>query len=103
MVSAWVQHVKDVQKKEGITYKAAMTQAKDSYKKPEKGETKAQEAGEAKMPAKRKSKKEEPKHDMPEVVVKAESKEKLVMKNEKGKRVGSAEEKSKKKPSLLMK
>lgn len=100
MVSSWVEHVKDFQKKNGITYKAAMVQAKDSYKKPE---SKAHEAGEAKMPAKRKSKKEaEPKHEMPEVVVKAEKKEKLVVKHETGKRVSSAEKKGKKPAGLVM-
>jgi len=60
-MSSWVQHVKAVQAKEGISYKAAMSKAKDSYKKPEKSEkkeSKMSEAGEAKMPAKRKSKKE---------------------------------------------
>lgn len=102
MVSAWVEHVKDVQKREGITYKAAMSKAKDSYKKPEKAETKAHEAGEAKMPAKRKSKKEEAKHDMPEVVVKAEKKEKLIVKHETGKRVSSAEKKGKKPAAVVM-
>jgi hypothetical protein len=104
-MSSWVAHVKSVQAKEGISYKAAMTKAKDSYKKPEKTEkkeTKMPEAGEAKAPVKRKSKKEEPKHDMPEVVVKAEAKEKLVVKHENGKRVSSAEAKGKKKKGLLM-
>ena len=100
MVSAWVEHVKDVQKREGITYKAAMSKAKDSYKKPE---TKAAEAGETKMPAKRKSKKDsEQKHEMPEVVVKPEAKEKLVVKHETGKRVSSAEKKGKKPAGLVM-
>lgn len=100
MVSSWVEHVKDFQKKNGITYKAAMVQAKDSYKKPE---SKAHEAGEAKMPAKRKSKKEaEPKHEMPEVVVKSEKREKLVVKHEKEQRVSSAESKGKKKKGPVM-
>ncbi len=101
-MSSWVQHVKAVQQKEGISYKAAMSKAKESYKKPEKSESKAHEAGEAKMPAKRKSKKDEPKHDMPEVLTKAEAKEKLVVKHENGKRVSSAESKGKKKKGLLM-
>ena len=99
MVSSWVEHVKDVQKREGITYKAAMSKAKDSYKKPE---SKAAEAGEAKMPAKRKKKDAEPKHEMPEVVIKGEKKEKLVVKHETGKRVSSAESKGKKKPAAVV-
>lgn len=103
MVSSWVEHVKDFQKKNGITYKAAMVQAKDSYTKPVKGESKAHEASEAKPAVKRKSKKEaEPKHEMPEVVVKSEKREKLVVKHEKEQRVSSAESKGKKKKGLVM-
>ena len=102
-MSSWVQHVKAVQAKEGISYKAAMSKAKESYTKPEKKETKAHEAGEAKMPAKRKSKKEEKKEELPEMVMKAEKKEKLAGKYENEKRVESAEKKGKKKPSMLMK
>jgi len=97
-MSSWVQHVKAVQAKEGISYKAAMSKAKESYKKPEKAEM--HEAGEAKMPAKRK-KKEEKKEDLPEMVMKAEKKEKLAGKYEKEKRVESAEKKGKKKSTML--
>jgi len=104
-MSSWVAHVKSVQAKEGISYKAAMTKAKESYKKPEKvekKESKAQESGEAKMPGKRKSKKDEPKNDMPEAMSKGEKKDKLVVKYESGKRVSSAEAKGKKKKGMLM-
>jgi len=31
--NAWVQHVRDIAKKEGITYKQAMSKAKSTYKK----------------------------------------------------------------------
>lgn len=106
MSSAWTSHVKDYAKKHSVSYKEAMTAAKATYTKATKTkepkETKAHEAGEAKMPAKRKSKKDEPKHDMPEVLTKAEAKEKLVVKHENGKRVSSAESKGKKKKGLLM-
>lgn len=101
-MSSWVAHVKSVQAKEGISYKAAMTKAKESYKKPEKSESKAHEAGEAKAPVKRKSKKEEKKEELPEIVMKSEKKEKLAGKYENEKRVSSAEKKGKKKPSMLM-
>lgn len=107
MSSAWTSHVKDYAKKHSVSYKEAMTAAKSTYTKAtktkESKEPKVHESGEAKMPAKRKSKKEEPKNDMPEVLTKAEKKESLVVKHEKEKRVGSAEAKGKKKKGLLMK
>jgi len=31
--NAWVQHVRDIAKKEGLTYKQAMSKAKSTYKK----------------------------------------------------------------------
>ena len=106
MSSAWTSHVKDYAKKHSVSYKEAMTAAKSTYTKATKAkepkETKAHEAGEAKAPVKRKSKKEEPKNDMPEVLTKAEKKESLVVKHEKEKRVSSAEAKGKKKKGLVM-
>jgi len=54
------------------------------------------------MPAKRK-KKEEKKEEMPEILGKAEKKDKLVMKRDEKKRVEAAEAKGKRKMSPLMK
>ena len=106
MSSAWTSHVKDYAKKNSVSYKEAMTAAKATYTKATKAkepkESKAHEAGEAKAPVKRKSKKDEPKNDMPEVLAKGEKKDKLVVKHESGKRVESAESKGKKKKGLLM-
>jgi hypothetical protein len=103
MSSAWTAHVKDYAKKNSVSYKEAMTAAKATYTKATKAkEPKAHESGEAKAPVKRKSKKDEPKNDMPEVLAKGEKKDKLVVKHESGKRVSSAEAKGKKKKGMLM-
>ena len=102
MSSAWTSHVKDYAKKHSVSYKEAMTAAKSTYTKATKAkEPKVHESGEAKAPVKRK-KKEEKKEDLPEMVMKADKKEKLVVKHEKGQRVEAAESKGKKKKGLLM-
>ena len=57
-MSSWVSHVKKVASEKGISYKEAMTSAKSTYTKATKTkepkETKAHEAGESKMPGKKK-------------------------------------------------
>jgi hypothetical protein len=102
-MSDWVSHVKKVSSEKGISYKEAMSVAKSTYSKPAKAKTtkepKVKEAGEAKMPRKKKEKEE--KQEMPDMVSKAEHREKLVVKHDKGKRVESAEKKSKKKEPLM--
>jgi hypothetical protein len=104
-MSDWVSHVKKVSSEKGISYKEAMSVAKSTYSKPAKAkatkEPKVKEAGEAKMPRKKKEK--EYKQEMPDMVSKAENRQKLVVKHDKETRVKSAEAKEKKKKEPLMK
>lgn len=105
-MSSWTTHVKEFAKKNSISYKDALKGAGATYTKATKAketkEPKVQEAGEAKMPVKRK-KKEEKKEEMPAIVAKAEKRDKLVVKHEEKKRVESAEAKGKgKKGAVLM-
>lgn len=103
MSAAWISHVKTYAAKNKVSYKDALKGAGATYTKTSKPkESKAHEAGEAKMPAKRK-KKEEKKEEMPEILGKAEKKDKLVMKRDEKKRVEAAEAKGKtKKTPVLM-
>lgn len=104
-MSSWVSHVKKVSSEKGISYKEAMSVAKSTYSKPAKEkatkEPKVKEAGETTMPKKKKEKKED-KQEMPDMVSKAEHREKLVVKHDKGKRVESAEAKGKKKKAAVL-
>jgi hypothetical protein len=101
-MSSWTDHVKDYAKKHSVSYKEAMSSAKSTYTKSTKAkEPKMKEAGEAKMPGKKK-KNQEQKEEMPDMVSKPQKREKLVVKYEKEKRVESAEAKGKKKKGAVL-
>ena len=104
---SWVEHVKSYAAKNKVSYKDALKAAGASYTKTTKAkepkEKKAHEAKEAKMPSKKK-KKEEKEEEMPEILVKAEKHDKLVVKHEKEKRMeGITKVKGKAKEAALLK
>ena len=102
---SWVEHVKSYAAKNKVSYKDALKAAGASYTKTTKAKEpkEKKEAKEAKMPSKKK-KKEEKEEEMPEILVKAEKHDKLVVKHEKEKRMeGITKVKSKAKEAALLK
>jgi len=86
-MSTWAEHVKKYAADNKVSYKAALTAAKDTYKKKVSD-----------MPRKKKEKKEEEMHEKP----KAEKKDDLVKKDKQKKRETAAEAVKPKKMAQLM-